>query len=253
MKIGSPITLIAIASVAFFVADVAHEGLGHGGACLASGGRMLSLSSTYEQCSVRSRWIDAAGPGVGILVALLAFGWLRWARPRSQNMRSFLCLLFAFAIFWNVGYMVYSGLLHRGDWKFVIAGLEPAAVWRAALVAGGVILYAVAMRTLSALLARHFAENDEGWRPHTFALVALTAATLLAAVGGTFDPRGRAIIFTDALPSALSSFGLVWVGLVLSRRWPNLRIATPASPTWIGVGFVCAAIFVAVLGPGLRF
>ncbi len=253
MKIGSLLTSLAIACAAFLVADVAHEGLGHGGACLALGGRMLSLSTTYEDCSIHSRWIDGAGPGVGIIVALAALAWLRWATPRSRNMRVFLCLTFAFAIFWNVGYLVDSGLLDRGDWKFVIAGLEPAAAWHAGLVVCGVVFYATAMRVLGALLARHFADNDDGWRPQSFALIALSSAAVLAAIGGAFDPRGATIILTDALPSALSSFGLVWVGFVLSRSRPDLRIATPTSPLWIAAGLFCVVIFVAALGPGLRF
>ncbi len=254
MKLGPTLTLLAIAGAAFSVADVAHEGLGHGGACVALGGKMLSLSTTYEDCSIHSRWIDGAGPGMGILVALLACAWLRWAPPRAQNMRAFLCLLFAFAIFWNVGYMVYSGLLDRGDWKFVIAGLEPTSAWPAALVVGGVVFYIAAMRMLGAMLRGSFGESGEdGWHPHIFAEVALLAAALLAAAGGVFDPRGPTIVFTDALPSALSSFGLVWVGVVLHRRLPDLRMATTTSPGWMAVGILSAVVFVAVLGPGMRF
>ncbi len=252
MKIASTFTLLAVAVTAFFVADVAHEGLGHGGMCLASGGRMLSLSTTYEACSIRSRAIDGAGPGMGLVVALVAWMWLRLAPPRSQNLRAFLCLLFAFTAFWNVGYLIYSGLLDRGDLKFVVAGLEPAIAWRVVLVVFGVIFYAAAMRVVGASLARNFSDGD-GWRPQNFALIALLGASVLAAAGGVFDPRGPGIILSDALPSALGSAGLVWVGFVLHRRLPALRIATPTSPAWIVAGLVCATFFVAVLGPGLRF
>lgn len=252
MKLGSTLTLLALACVAFFVADLAHEGLGHGGMCLASGGRILSLSTTYEACSIRSRVIDGAGPGMGLAVALAAWVWSRYAPPRSPNARAFLCLLFAFSVFWNVGYMIYSGLLDRGDLKFVVAGFEPAAAWRVALVFFGVIFYAAAMRALGASLERDFA-GGEGWRPQHFGLIALLCASALAAVAGAFDPRGAAIILSDALPSALGSVGLVWVGFVLHRRSPLLRIAIPTSLAWIVAGLVCGTIFVAVLGPGLRF
>ncbi len=252
MKVGPLITLLAIAFSAFFVADVAHEGLGHGGACIALGGRILMLDTSYEDCSVHSRAIDAAGPGVGLLVALAAWLWLRVAPPRAETARAFLCLLFAFAIFWNVGYMVESGLINRGDWRFIIADLEPAAAWRAALVILGVVFYVAAMRMLGAALSRNFS-GDDGWPPHIFAAIAFTAACVLAAVGGALDPRGPSIILTDALPSALASFGLVYVGVLVRRRSNAVRIATPTSPFWIATGFVCAVVFVAVLGPGLRF
>ena len=252
IEIGSIITLLAIACTAFFVADLAHEGLGHGGACVALGGKMLSLSTTYEDCSIRSRWIDAAGPVMGLVISLLAWSWLRLAAPRSSNLRAFLCLLFAFTGFWNVGYLVESGILYRGDWRFVIEGLEPVMAWRAGLVIGGVVFYIVAMRVLGAVMTGNFGAGT-GWRPQIFGLIALLVASALAIAGGALDPRGSGIILTDALPAALSSFGLVWIGLEVHRRVGTLRIDTPTSPGWIVTGLICAVIFVAVLGPGLRF
>ena len=40
-------TLAAIAVVAFALANVVHEGVGHGGACLLAGGRAPALSATH--------------------------------------------------------------------------------------------------------------------------------------------------------------------------------------------------------------
>ena len=40
-------TLAAIAVVAFALANLAHEGMGHGGACLLAGGRALALSAIH--------------------------------------------------------------------------------------------------------------------------------------------------------------------------------------------------------------
>ncbi len=213
---------------------------------------MLSLSTTYEGCSIHTRWIDAAGPLMGLVVAMLARVWIWVTPPRSQNMRAFLCLLFAFTAFWNVGYLVESGILYRGDWRFVIEGLRPVAVWRAGLVVGGISLYIVAMRTLGALLAGSFGPGA-GWRPQVFGLIALLVASALAAAGGAVDPRGSAIMLTDALPAALSSFGLVWVGFIVHRRLGSLRIETSPSPVWIVTGIFCTVVFIGVLGPGLRF
>jgi len=253
-SIGSFVTLLAPACAAYLVADVAHEGLGHGGACLALGGKLILLSTTYADCSIRARLIDGAGPVVGIIVALLAWAWLRFAAPRSRASRFFLCLVFAFAIFWNIGYMIKSGLTNQGDWAFVIKGLEPAAVWHAGLTVLGVVLYGLAMRMLGAAITAKLPTGDApGRRPLAFALTAYLAAGLLSAAAAFFDPRGPSTILTDALPSSLGSIGLIWVGWIMNKRRPDIRLAIPLSLAWIGAGFAAAIFFVAVLGPGMRF
>jgi hypothetical protein len=253
LKVGSVVTLLAVAGAAYLVADAAHEGLGHGGACLALGGKLIAFSTTFEDCSIRSRLIDGAGPLIGIVVALLAWLWLRFAPPRAAPQRAFLCLVFAFAVFWNVGYMVKSGLTDQGDWAFVIGGLRPGAVWHAGLTILGIVLYAIAMRMLGAVIRRTLATGTSGITPFGFALTALLAAGALSAAAAVFDPRGASTILTDALPSSLGSFGLVWVGWIIGKRSADLRIAVPASPAWITVGLGSAIFLVAVLGPGLRF
>jgi hypothetical protein len=234
------LTLAAIACAAYLVADLAHEGLGHGGACLALGGRVLLLDTTFEDCSLHSRLIDGAGPAIGLLVALLAWA---GARATRANLRVFCTLLFAFAAFWNIGYMLKSGLMWSGDWHFVIQGLEPATAWHIGLAVVGAVLYVAAMR----VLARIWPPGD-GLSSAAFALAAFLSAAVLSAAGGFFDPRGPAIVLSDALPSSLGAVGLVLVGV---RRVDSVAVAP--SPAWIAAGLAAAALFVAVLGPGLRF
>ena len=248
---GGVLTLAAIACAVYLVADVAHEGIGHGGMCAALGGHLNFVSTTYEDCSIRSHIIDGAGPVTGILVALIAWAWLRLAPPRGQGVRLFLALTFAFAMFWNVGYMIKSGLTDQGDWAFVIAGLQPAQAWHIGLTVLGIVLYALTIRQMEWLMTARLSSGD-GLQPFSFTLIAYLSAALLSAVGGAFDPRGPATIFTDALPSSLAAAGLVWAGFSLQRRAPGLRIAAPFSIVWLVAGLASVALFVAVLGPGLR-
>jgi hypothetical protein len=234
-------TLTAIAVTAYLVADTAHEALGHGGACLLSGGRSLLVDTTFQDCSIRSRWIDGAGPASGILVALLA--WMAARQTVDRNLRVFLALVFAYAAFWNFGYLVKSGIGYTGDWHFLIEGLEPAAVWHFGIAAAGVVLYIAAMRILASLWPA-----GEGTSSLVFAVTAYLAAAALSAAAGYFDPRGPRTILTDALPASLAAFGLVLTGL---RAKSGVAIA-PSTP-WTIAGLAGAAIFVAILGPGLPF
>jgi len=240
-RAASFLTLIAIACTAYLVADLAHETLGHGGACLASGGKVLLVDTTFEDCSLHSRWIDGAGPIIGIVVALLA--WLGARKVRSTNLRVFLTLLFADAIFWNVGYMIKSGVGYAGDWHFLIEGLEPANIWHIGLALAGVALYIAAMR----MLARVWPPG-EGMGSGTFAVIAYLAATVLSAAGGYLDPRGAHIVLSDALPSSLAAIGLPLVGM---RK--GTQVSIMPSPMWIATGAISAIVFVAILGPGVRF
>jgi hypothetical protein len=240
-RAASIATLIAIACAAYVAADLAHETLGHGGACLASGGKVLLIDTTFEDCSIHSHWIDGAGPVAGIVVALLA--WLGARKAQGANLRVFLTLLFAFAIFWNVGYMIKSGLGYTGDWHFLIEGLEPASIWHIGLAVAGVALYIGAMR----MLTRIWPAGNDLSAP-LFAITAYLSAAALSAAAGYFDPRGPHIVLSDALPSSLAAFGFLLVGLRMRSR-----VAVTTSIPWLSAGLVSAALFVAVLGPGLRF
>jgi membrane protein insertase Oxa1/YidC/SpoIIIJ len=250
------LTTIGIALAAFTVADIVHEGLGHGGACLALGGKMLLLSSTYEDCSLRSPLIDGAGPMAGIVAAILFYLVLRLSPPKNNATRAFLVLGFAFTAFWNFGYMIKSGFTNTGDWAFVIAGLHPAVVWRTVLTILGIVFYAITMRLLTASLRRDLAAAETApsdQTPFAFTALAFATAVIAASAAGLLDPRGWHTVWTDAAPSALAAIGLVRVGYRVNQRDRALRVAIAASPAWIAIGGAAAAVLIAVLGPGLRF
>ena len=61
---GAPdnLTIIAIAIVATVIADVLHEGAGHGGACLLTGGHPLALSTVHFECDSEGRLVAAVAP-----------------------------------------------------------------------------------------------------------------------------------------------------------------------------------------------
>jgi hypothetical protein len=240
-RTASFLTLIAIACSAYLAADLAHEALGHGGACLASGGKVLLIDTTFESCSVQSRWIDGAGPIAGILVALLA--WFGARKAQTANLHTFMTLLFAYAIFWNVGYAIKSGLDHTGDWHFLIEGVEPSNTSHVGMAFIGLALYITAMRMLAGIWPA-----GEGMASADFAITAYIAAAVLSAAAGYFDPRGPHTILTDALPSALAAVGLPLVGL---RQ--QTQVTIKPSPTWIITGTISAIVFIAMLGPGISF
>jgi hypothetical protein len=256
LSVGERLTVAGIALAAFTVADIAHEAIGHGGACLALGGKVLLLSSTYEDCSLRSPLIDGAGPMAGIVAAIAFYLLLRLKPPKSSATRAFLFLGFAFTAFWNFGYMIKSGIYNTGDWAFVVAGLHPQMVWRTILTIVGIVFYAVTMRLLTASLRRDLAAAEPSpsdQTPFVFTALAFGTAVIAAGAAGLLDPRGWQTVWTDAAPSALAAIGLVRVGYRMRQRDPAARVAIASSPAWIAIGGGAAVVLIAALGPGLRF
>jgi hypothetical protein len=52
--------VVAIAIIAYAVSSVLHEGAGHGGACVLTGGKPLVMSTVHFDCAKDSRIISAS-------------------------------------------------------------------------------------------------------------------------------------------------------------------------------------------------
>src|SRR5258708_33321488 len=71
------LTVAAISIVATVIADIIHEGLGHGGMCVATGARALVLSTVHFDCSADTRLVAAGGT-----LAHLILGAMFWIASR---------------------------------------------------------------------------------------------------------------------------------------------------------------------------
>jgi len=77
-------TVAAIGLMAMVLVTFDHEALGHGGMCLALGGRILELTSSIFRCNLRSAWIAPAGPLCNLIVGTLSLLLIRaTARRRT--------------------------------------------------------------------------------------------------------------------------------------------------------------------------
>src|SRR5579863_6750447 len=134
------LTIVAIAVAATVITDLIHEGLGHGGMCVATGGRPLVLSTVHFECSADTRLVAAGGT-----LANLIFGALFWVAAstvkRTASWRYFFWLLMTFNLFDAGGYFLFSGIGNFGDWAAVVAGWQPAWAWRVGLVGLGTVTY----------------------------------------------------------------------------------------------------------------
>jgi hypothetical protein len=254
------LTLFAIGILAFIVADISHEALGHGLAVLAVGAQPVQLTTShFSHRGSLSRWIPAAGGIANVVVGLLALLALRIFRRTSPHLRYFFVLAAAFNLLFAVAYPAYSGIALFGDWAAVISGLSPAWLWRILLVAFSGACYYLSLQLVASAI-RPFcgsAQPEVLTRVQRITLIPYFAALVTASVAGAFNPAGWTTMFTAALPAAAAAFGLTQMDH-LRRAQSSDPSVSPAglitrSLPWIVAATIALAFFVGVLGPGINF
>ena len=186
------LTVIAIAAMAYILADILHEGLGHGVTAWLSGARHLTMSTVALQSDIGTRWISANGTLVNLLFAGIFWMFLRRPRRYSPASRYFLVLTMAANLFDGTGYFLFSGVTNFGDWAEVIKGWQPHWVWQLGLVVVGMVSYYTAMMLVAAQM-RPFVGRLKGlcWTPYF-------TEGILAGVAGVFNPAGLFYVIASA-------------------------------------------------------
>lgn len=236
-------TLGAIAAVAFIVACVAHEAIGHGGMCLAVGGHVTLLTSVYFHCTNGGPLTDAAGPLMNLIVG--AACWLLARnRPLISQSRLFFVLAMAFNLFWGAGYFIFSAVTNTGDWAFVLRdlSLEPQWLWRLLMGALGVVIY---VRSIRAVATHVPPGTPLVWLYIVAGVVSCVAALFYA---GPVLPAVR--------EAAQESFGADVGLLFLAYRKSKQPHALPSpslvahSNAWLISSALVTILFLLVLGRG---
>ena len=236
-------TLAAIASVAFIVACVAHEAVGHGGMCLALGGRVTLLTSVYFRCTKGGPLTDAAGPLMNLIVG--AACWLiARRRPVASWSRLFFVLAMAFNLFWGAGYFIFSAATNTGDWAFVLRdlSLEPHWLWRVFMGTLGAVLYVWSTRVVAALVPPG---TPLAW-PYLVAGVVSCVAALFY-VGPTLPALREAV--QESFVSAAGLLFLAYLGSNRARASPPPSLMV-RSNGWLLFSALVTILFFLVLGRG---
>ena len=259
-------TVIAIALVAYALTNIAHEGVGHGGMCIAVGGEPITLNAVYFDCSregvtnAGSRWISAAGTLTNLAFAALTALLLRARLVRASTGRYFLWLFLTLNLLQAFGYWMFSGIGGIGDWNAVVADSPNYALWRIALAVAGTAAYMfvavpIALRRLLPFLTA----RDPGRMAAAVRLtvVPYIAGGMLYVTAGLLNPESPWLVLISA---AAASFGgasaLAWMAQLLRNRERFPPTGAPAlglakSWPWLVAGTLAAAIFIGLLGPGV--
>jgi hypothetical protein len=101
-------TIVAIATLAYVFANVIHEGIGHGGACVLTGGRPLALSTVHFECDNEGRLVAAGGTIANLAAAVLCWTASRFVRG-TPHLRYFLWLSMTVNLLGAGGYFRLPG------------------------------------------------------------------------------------------------------------------------------------------------
>jgi hypothetical protein len=258
------LTIAAIAIVAYALANILHEGLGHGGACLIVGCTPKVLSSMHFDgdetglSRAATNLIEAGGTLANLLGAAIAFAWLRKSDTASVHARYFAWLFGTVNLLHATGYLLFSGVANIGDWAAIVKGLEPAWGWHVALAAIGGATYWFSVRyallTMTPFVGGATPERYRRALP-LMVIPYITGAALYL-VAGAFNPIGFALVAVSAAPAALGgTSGLAWGPQYLRGelipRSPATPIPIPRSTAWMVAAAVVGIVFIGVLGPGI--
>ncbi len=246
------VTVGAIALAAMSLVTFDHEALGHGGACLATGGRIQLLTSALFHCSHASPLIDMAGPLSNLLIGGLAMLLAARVPVRRMELKLFLTLVAAFSLFWDGGYAARAMVEAEGDLYFAARDLTggDALWWRGLLGAAGVAVYILAIAATSRSLTQLWPDRADARR------IARTA-WLIATVGAAL----AALLYRGAnagqdLHDAVLEIGLASLPLLLIPGG-KATAASAASgriglrPAILAGALAVFAVFAATLGHGL--
>jgi hypothetical protein len=213
------------------------------------------------ECSVDHRLVTAGGTIVNFVAAALFFALGRATSSAAPIWKYFFWLSMTMNLFVATGYFLFSGIGGFGDWAMFIQGFRAQWAWRIGLALFGAVTYMLSAR-FSLLEMRPLIGNDKDGRyvrAVELTRVPYFAGGILACIAGALNPKGWILV---ALSAAAASFGgtsgLLWMTNLLrggqippgSQAEP---VPIPRSWGWIVVAAIAACVFIAAVGPGLRF
>jgi hypothetical protein len=243
-------SLIALGVLAMCTVTLAHEALGHGGACLAGGGHIRQLTSSLFQCDVHARWIAPAGPLTNLTIGALALA-LRGTGARFHALDAFLIFVTAFAWFWEGGYCVQAMI--KGDGDLYFAGQDflgtPEKLWRSAGVLLGVALYAGTVRLTSLALRQRFGEMARARRAARWVWFGAALGATVAAA--TYPGPGLHDLHDAFFEVGVASVPLLWLPVRSAAQGATNTAPVRFSRRFYLLATLLYALFVVTLGHGL--
>jgi hypothetical protein len=254
-------TIACIGIIAYVLGNIVHECLGHGGACLLTGGRPLLVTAVNMDCSVDNRVVIAGGSVMNVIAAGVWFLITRAISRAYPNLKYLAWIAMTANMLSAAGYLAFSGIGGFGDWAMFIRGFRPQWAWRVGLAVIGAAAYMLCVRW-SLLVLRPLIGSDRSRRvalARRLSMPPYFAGGIVECLAGALNPQGWILVLVSAAASTFGgSSALLWAPEWLRGNsipaGPDAEpIPIPRSWAWIIGGVVMGVSFIVVLGRGIRF
>lgn len=142
------ISLIFYGFLAFCIAAMTHEALGHGGTCLAGGHDISLLTTSLFRCDAKDNWVAAAGPLANLALGCLTFVTFMLTRSAFPRLALAALGVAGVSVLWECGYCVQAMILGDGDLYYALEEVipSPGIGWRLLAGLGGVVEFGLMWR-----------------------------------------------------------------------------------------------------------
>jgi len=261
------LTVIALSMLAYTLAVLLHEHLGHALACVMLGGHPAELGAFYVNCQYANmpdlsiRLVALAGPIVSLITGVVGLLVLDRIPPGSSHLRYWAWLFGTISLMTATGYLLFSGFTGLGDFGTSRDGAlflaRPEWLWRlASAVIGGasyILVIYLSLRKMDKLI------GGEGTvrvaHAQKLALTSYLTGTLMSVFIGLLNPQGIVIVLTSAAASTLGgTSGLAWMMQMLNRKKTSSTspLLLERSWFWICTGFIVTILYAIIFGPTLH-
>lgn len=249
-----PLTISAIATLAFLLADVLQMGLGHAALALLTIAPNGILTSAGWSSAYDNPLIDSGGVIVGLAAAALFGLSLRIFATASARVRLFLVLACAFNLLASTGTLFFYGLTDIGDWYTVLQGAARWTPLRTGLIVTGIVTYLGALFLVAWALAHSLGlTRRDRARYARITRSAWLSAMVVSCLAAVPNPLGVKYVLLSDLPMALASdTGLLFVRyFAMTRSSPAAAERVTRSRLWIAAAAILALVFILLLGRGI--
>jgi hypothetical protein len=261
------LTVIALSTLAYTIAVLLHEHLGHALACVSLGGHPSELGAYYVNCQYANmpdlsiRLVALAGPIVSLITGVIGLLVLDRIPQGFSHLRYWIWLFGTISLMTATGYLLFSGITGLGDFGTSRDGTlyltQPEWLWRLASVVIGGAGYALviyfSLRKMDKLIGGGGTERVA--RGQTLALTSYLTGAMMAVLIGLLNPQGIVIVLISAVASTLGgTSGLVWMMQMLDRKKAssNSPLLLARNWFWICTGFIVTMLYAIIFGPTLH-
>lgn len=261
------LTVIALSMLAYTLAVLLHEHVGHALACVILGGHPSELGAFYvdfplaNMSDISIRLVALAGPIVSLIAGTIGLFAFDRMPQSSSHLRYWTWLFGTISLMTAAGYLLFSGFTGLGDLGTSRDGAlylaQPEWLWRlASIILGGAgyafVIY-LSLRRMDQLI------GGEGTvrvaQAQKLALTSYLAGSLMSVAIGFLNPHGIVIVLISAAASTLGgTSGLAWMMQMLDRKKASTisPLQLERNWSWVIAGFVVTMLYAAILGPTVR-